>query len=146
MDPQTLAEASAAAMLDEDAASRGMGIALVQVRPGRARCSLVVRADHLNGHGICHGGVIFTLADTAFAVACNSYNQRVVAQHNSISYLAPARSGQELIAEAVEVSRSGRSGIYDVTVTQGETVVAVFRGASRQVQGQHVSAEAEQSR
>ncbi|WP_424966462.1 hydroxyphenylacetyl-CoA thioesterase PaaI [Dinoroseobacter sp. S375] len=146
MDPQTLAEASAAAMLDEDAASRGMGIALVQVRPGAARCHLMVRADHLNGHGICHGGVIFTLADTAFAVACNSYNQRVVAQHNSISYLAPARSGEELIAEAVEVSRSGRSGIYDVTVTQGETVVAVFRGASRQVQGQHVPAEAAQSR
>lgn len=138
MDPQTRAEACAAAMLEEDAASRGMGILLEEVRPGHARCSLQVRADHLNGHGICHGGVIFTLADTAFAVACNSYNARVVAQHNSISYLAPATLGTTLIAEAEEVSRAGRSGIYDVRVLQGETLIAVFRGASRQVSGTHL--------
>lgn len=138
MDPQTLAEASAAAMLAEDAASRGLGIVVDAVRPGQARCSLEVQPEHLNGHGICHGGVIFTLADTAFAVACNSYNQRVVAQHNSISYLAPAVSGSRLVAEAAEVSRTGRSGIYDVRVLQGDTLIALFRGTSRQVRGTHV--------
>lgn len=138
MTPQTRAEASAAAMLAEDAASRSLGIMLEQVAPGMASCSLRVEARHLNGHGICHGGFIFTLADTAFAVACNSYNQKAVAQHNTISYLAPGRAGAVLLAEAVEVSRSGRSGIYDVTVRDGATIIALFRGASRQIGGTHV--------
>jgi len=137
MTPQTRAEASAAAMLAEDAASRAMGICLDHVSPGRARCVLRVGAEHLNGHGICHGGIIFTLADTAFAVACNSYNQKVVAQHNSISYLAPAAPGADLVAEATEVARAGRSGLYDVIVRDGDTVIAVFRGASRVISGAH---------
>lgn len=101
MDPQTRAEACAAAMLAEDAASRGLGITPNRVAPGAASCALHVCPAHLNGHGICHGGIIFTLADTAFALACNSYNQKVVAQHNTISYLAPGRAGARLVAEAV---------------------------------------------
>lgn len=138
MTPQTRAEASAAAMLAGDAASRSLGITLEEVGPGTACCSLRVEDGHLNGHGICHGGFIFTLADTAFAVACNSYNQKAVAQHNTISYLAPGRAGALLRAEAVEVSRSGRSGVYDVTVRDGATIIALFRGASRQIGGTHV--------
>lgn len=139
MDPQDRAEAVAAAMLEKDTASRVLGIVLDQVAPGLATCSLRVAPDHLNGHGICHGGVIFTLADTAFAVACNSYNQKAVAQHNTISYLKPGRSGALLVAKAQEVARTGRSGIYDVTVFDGTTRIALFRGASRQIEGQHVS-------
>jgi acyl-CoA thioesterase len=142
MDPQTRAEACADAMLAADAASRRLGITLDRVAPGAATCVLEVGDGHLNGHGICHGGIIFTLADTAFAVACNSYNHKAVAQHNTISYLAPGREGARLVAEAVEVSRSGRSGIYDVTVHDGVTVIALFRGASRLIGGQHVAEDA----
>lgn len=137
MDPQARAEESAVAMLAKDEASRRLGIALEDVRPGRAVCSMRVTEAHLNGHGMCHGGFLFTLADTAFAVACNSYNQKAVAQHNSISYLAPGRLDAFLVARATEVSRTGRSGIYDVVILDGTTKIAVFRGASRQVGGQH---------
>jgi acyl-CoA thioesterase len=101
-----------------------------------------VRDDMLNGHGICHGGFIFTLADSAFAFACNSYNQNTVAQQNQITYLTPGQAGEILTATASEVSRMGRSGIYDVTVTgeDGRTV-ALFRGLSRTVKGQHFPEE-----
>lgn len=96
----------------------------------------------LNGHGICHGGFIFTLADSAFAFACNSYNQLAVAQQNQITYLAPGREGERLQATALEVSRSGRSGVYDVFVTGGDgRSVAVFRGLSRTVKGRHFPEE-----
>lgn len=139
MDAQIRAEVSAAALLAEDAASRGLGILLEEVGPGYATCSLRVGPAHLNGHGTCHGGVLFTLADTAFAVACNSYNQRVVAQHATISYLAPGRAGALLVAKAREVSRTGRSGTYDVTVFDGVTKIALLRGAARQSGGQHVA-------
>ncbi|MDJ0857735.1 MAG: hydroxyphenylacetyl-CoA thioesterase PaaI [Dinoroseobacter sp.] len=137
MKPQDRAETSAAAMLADDTASRALGITLEHVAPGFAAMTMRVEDWHLNGHGICHGGVIFTLADTAFAVACNSYNRRVVAQHNMITYIAPVESGATLRAEAVEVSRTGRSGLYDVGVWDGQTKVAEFRGASRELDGRH---------
>ena len=142
MTPQERAERSAAAMWENDAASAWMGMRLISVAPGRAVTTFLVAPHHLNGHGICHGGFIFTLADSAFAFACNSYNRLVVAQHNSISYLSPGQSGEELTATAVEVSRAGRSGIYDVTVTAEDgRQVALFRGASRQIDGQHFEEE-----
>lgn len=137
MKPQDRAEASAAAMLADDAASRSLGITLEHVAPGFAAMTMRIEDWHLNGHGICHGGFIFTLADTAFAVACNSYNRRVVAQHNVITYIAPARSGAHLRAEAIEVSRAGRSGLYDVAVWDGQTKIAEFRGACREISGRH---------
>jgi acyl-CoA thioesterase len=97
---------------------------------------MTVREDHCNGHGICHGGITFTLADSAFAFACNSRNQSTVAQHNTISYLAPGQLGDRLKAEAREVALKGRSGIYDVTVTnQDDIVIAQFRGNSRAIKG-----------
>lgn len=138
MTPEDRAKRAAAAMWEKDAASRWMGVSLDDVGPGHARLSLTVRPEHLNGHGICHGGVIFTLADTAFAFACNSHNRVAVAQHNSISYLSPGQGGETLTAEAREVSLTGRSGLTDVTVTGGDgRIVALFRGASRQIAGTH---------
>ncbi len=136
MNAQALAEACAAAMWAEDAASRGLGMRLDRVAPGEAVLSMTVTERMVNGHGICHGGFIFTLADSAFAFACNTYDQRTVAQHCAVTFIAPARLGDVLTAHAVEVSRSGRSGIYDVTVTaQGGAVVAEFRGHSRTIEG-----------
>lgn len=137
MTPQDRAEASARAMLDKDAASRSLGITLDRVAPGSATLSMRITDQHLNGHGICHGGFIFTLADTAFAVACNSYNQNAVAQHNTISYIAPGRAGTVLVASAREISLTGRSGLYDVTVRDAEQTVAEFRGACRHIAGRH---------
>lgn len=138
MTEQERARRSAEAMMANDAASKWLGARLDEVGPGRAVMSMAVEPHHLNGHGMCHGGFIFALADTAFAFACNSYNQKVVAQHNSISYLTPGQPGERLVATAVEVSRSGRSGVYDVAVTGGDgRQVALFRGGSRQVKGQH---------
>lgn len=138
MTPEERAARAADAMWERDAASRWTGVHLDSVGPGTARLSLEVRPEHLNGHGICHGGVIFTLADTAFAFACNSHNRIAVAQHNSISYLSPGRGGETLVADALEVSRSGRSGVTDVTVRGGDgRIVALFRGASRQIGGTH---------
>ena len=138
MTPQERAERSAAAMWAGDAASKHLGARIDSVGPGRAVLSFEILPEHLNGHGICHGGYIFTLADSAFAFACNSRNRIVVAQHNTITYLSAARQGEQLKAEAVEVSLSGRTGIYDVTVTgdDGRTV-ALFRGVSREIRGRH---------
>ena len=97
---------------------------------------MTIRPDMTNGHGICHGGFIFTLADSAFAFACNSYDERTVAQHCAVTFIAPAKLGDVLTAHAVEVSRTGRSGIYDITVTNGAgAVVAEFRGHSRTISG-----------
>jgi acyl-CoA thioesterase len=99
---------------------------------------MVVRKDHLNGHGTCHGGAIFTLADSAFAFACNSHNKITVAQHCSVTFLAPGREGDRLIATAREVTLAGPFRVYDVTVTrEDETVIAEFRGLSRTVSGTH---------
>lgn len=131
------AERSAAAMWSDDRASDWFGMQLVEVDEGRAVLSLTVAAQHVNGHGICHGGVTFSLADSAFAFACNSRNQATVAQHNTITYIAPARLGDTLTATAHEVSLAGRSGITDVTVTnQSGQRIAEFRGASRAIKGQ----------
>jgi acyl-CoA thioesterase len=118
-------------MYARDAAARGLGIVLEEVRPGYARLSMRVLASMLNGHGLAHGGMIFTLADTAFAYACNSRNERNVALNAAISFAAPARIGDALVATATERSRSGRTGVYDVEVRdqRGEPV-AFFRGTS----------------
>ncbi len=131
-----IAQACAQAMWAEDQASQGLGMVVERVAPGEAVLSMSVRPDMTNGHGICHGGFIFTLADSAFAFACNTYNQRTVAQHCAVTFLRPARLRDRLVARAVERSRTGRSGIYDVTVTlaAGE-VVAEFRGHSRTIAG-----------
>ncbi|HEU4987564.1 MAG TPA: hydroxyphenylacetyl-CoA thioesterase PaaI [Rhizobiaceae bacterium] len=138
LSPEEIARRSAEAMWERDAASKWLGASLDAVGPGTARMSMTVEKHHTNGHDICHGGYIFTLADSAFAFACNSYNQNVVAQHNTIIYVSPGRLGDRLTAEAREVARFGRSGIYDVRVTdQDGRLVAEFRGASRTIEGRH---------
>lgn len=137
MTPKERAEKSAAAMWAGDRASQSIGMSIVEMDEGRAVLQMTVREDHANGHGICHGGITFALADSAFAFACNSRNQSTVAQHNVISYLAPGRLGDVLTATATEVSLTGRSGIYDVKVTnQDGTKIAEFRGMSRAIKGQ----------
>ncbi|MFG5384834.1 hydroxyphenylacetyl-CoA thioesterase PaaI [Yoonia sp. R2-816] len=137
MTPQERAQKAAAAMWADDRASTWFGMELVAVDEGRATLALTVGEDHVNGHGICHGGVTFSLADSAFAFACNSRNQSTVAQHNTISYIRPAMLGDRLTAQAEEISLTGRSGITDVTVTnQNGELIASFRGASRAVRGQ----------
>lgn len=136
LDPQAIAEGSAKAMWAEDRASQGLGMAVERVGPGEAVVSMTIREDMTNGHGLCHGGFLFTLADSAFAFACNSYDLRVVAQHCSITFVQPGRLGQRLSAHAVERSRAGRSGIYDVTVrNEAGEVIAEFRGHSRTIGG-----------
>lgn len=138
MTPDARARKCADLMFAKDAASPGLGMRITDVSPGRATLEMPVRADMLNGHGICHGGFIFALADSAFAFACNSYNQMAVAQQNQITYLSPGQADELMTARAVEVSRTGRSGIYDVTVTgQDGRTIALFRGLSRIVKGQH---------
>jgi len=138
MTPQERARRSAAAMMAGDAASPWAGIELVTVDEGTATMALTVAAHHCNGHGICHGGVTFLLADSTFAFACNSRNQSTVAQHNVISYLAPGQLGDRLTAVAHEVNLTGRSGIYDVTVrNQNAQVIAEFRGISRAIKGRN---------
>lgn len=139
MTPLELARLCADTMWAEDAASRGLGMELVTIEPGRAVLAMSVKDSMVNGHNTCHGGFIFTLADSAFAFACNTYNQRTVAQHCSISYLNAARLGDRLVANAVERQRLGRSGVYDVTVAREEGfVIAEFRGVSRTIEGEIV--------
>ncbi|TIX87435.1 hydroxyphenylacetyl-CoA thioesterase PaaI [Rhizobium sp. P44RR-XXIV] len=134
--PQALAEACAKAMWEDDNASRHLGMELLSVAPGEAIISMAVTETMTNGHGTCHGGYIFALADSAFAFACNSYNQRTVAQHCSVTYIAPAFKGDRLTATAREVSRRGRGGIYDIAITNQEgEQIAEFRGHSRTVKG-----------
>ena len=131
-DPQALAERAAAAMNDADQASRHLGIQIEQVAPGQATARMQVRDTMLNGHAICHGGYVFLIADTAFAFACNTYGPTTVAAACDVVFLGPAHLGDELIAEATERHRFGRSGIYDVTVRLPDTtVIAEFRGHSR---------------
>ncbi|WP_394688730.1 hydroxyphenylacetyl-CoA thioesterase PaaI [Hoeflea sp.] len=135
---QERAERSSEAMLRDDHTTKGFGMKIEAVGPGVATISMLVRKDHLNGHGTCHGGAIFTLADSAFAFACNSHNKVSVAQHCSVTFLAPGRESDRLIAKAREVTLAGRSGVYDVTVTrEDEVVIAEFRGLSRTVSGTH---------
>jgi len=131
-----LAQRVALSMFESDAASRALGMTIERIGPGRATLAMTIRADMMNGHAICHGGFIFTLADSAFAFACNSYNFNTVAQGCSIEYLAPAREGDILTADAEERSLSGRTGVYDIEVTneRGETI-ALFRGKSYRIKG-----------
>jgi len=130
-DGRELARACADAMWSTDQASKGLGMALESVEPGRAVLSMTVRDVMVNGHGICHGGFIATLADSTFAFSCNTHNVVTVASGFEIDFLESAHLGDELRAEGREVVLRGRSGIYDVTVRRGETVIAVFRGRSR---------------
>ena len=123
---------SAEVMWANDSASKSLGLVFKSVSPGRAVFALTVEERHTNGHNICHGGYIFTLADTAFAFACNSYNQVAVAQQNSITFVAPGQLGDTLTATAIEVNRAARSGVYDATVVnQNGDTIALFRGNSR---------------
>ncbi|HVS75692.1 MAG TPA: hydroxyphenylacetyl-CoA thioesterase PaaI [Steroidobacteraceae bacterium] len=141
---QRLAELAAQALLAHDPASRNLGITIEEVRPGFARLRMKVRSDMLNGHGTCHGGMVFALADSAFAVACNSHNAVTVAAAASIDFLAPAHADDELTAEARELWRSKRSGIYEICVTnqRGESI-ALFRGRSHCLGGPLVPAAGE---
>ena len=133
---QRLAEAAGRAMYAEDSASQGLGIELLEIGPGHARMRMRVRPDMVNGHRIGHGGFTFTLADSAFAFACNSRNEVTVALACQISFTAPVRLGDVLTAEAKEAARAGRTGVYDVTVTnQDGAVVALFRGNSYRTKG-----------
>jgi acyl-CoA thioesterase len=138
--PADLARACAEAMWREDGASQGLGMEIVSIRAGEATMAMTVKPHMVNGHGIAHGGFIFTLADSAFAYACNTHNQRTVAAQGNISFIRPGKLGDRLVAAAREISRTGRSGIYDVRVTVGETIIAELRGHSRTVSGTWVSA------
>ncbi|MDO5104061.1 MAG: hydroxyphenylacetyl-CoA thioesterase PaaI [Lautropia sp.] len=139
LSPEELALACADAMWRDDPASQALGMRLSDIRPGQATVSMRITRQMLNGHATCHGGFIFSLADSAFAFACNTYNQRTVAQHCSITYLAPAFEGDELIARATETHRTARSGLYDVHVTnQKSELIAAFRGHSRTIKGTHL--------
>jgi acyl-CoA thioesterase len=132
---QSRAEQQAEAMYAVDRASQALGIRITDVAPGRARASMPVTDTMVNGHGLCHGGYVFLLADTAFAFACNTRGPAVVAAGADVSFLAPVRAGEELVADAVERVLRGRSGLYDVTVRSGDNVVAEFRGRSRALPG-----------
>jgi acyl-CoA thioesterase len=134
--PQQVAEATRDAMWKDDRASKALGMQVLAVGPGTATLVMTVRDDMLNGHDICHGGLVTTLADSAFAFACNAYNEVTVASGFDVNLLAAARLGDVLTASAVEVSKSGRTGVYDITVTnqRGERVAA-FRGRSYTMKG-----------
>ena len=135
LSPDDLARACADAMWKEDDASSGLGMKIADIGPGRATLTMTVRPEMVNGQRIAHGGFIFTLADSAFAFACNSHNDRAVAAQGSITFIRPGKLGDKLVATAREISRSGRSGIYDVSVTVGDAVIAEFRGHSRTIPG-----------
>lgn len=136
LSPQAVAERSRDAMWATDQACQALAISIDAVAPGRATLSMDITDAMVNGHGMAHGGYIFTLADSAFAYACNSYNQRCVAAHCQISYITAGKLGMRLTAEATERQRAGRSGIYDVTVRDADgTTIAEFRGHGRTIDG-----------
>lgn len=135
LSPEDIARACADAMWAEDDASKGLGMEIVDIGPGVATLAMNVRPDMVNGQRIAHGGFIFTLADSAFAFACNSHNERVVAAQGQITFIKPGKLGDRLVATAREITRGGRSGIYDVRVTAGDAVIAEFRGHSRVILG-----------
>ena len=138
--PEVVAEEVARAMWPRDHASQLLGLRIHTIRPGYARLVMTVRPDMVNGHHICHGGLIFTLADTAFAYACNAYNRNTVASGCNIDFVATGREGDTLLAEAAERTLSGRTGVYDVTVrdSAGNTV-ALFRGKSYRISGEVIA-------
>jgi acyl-CoA thioesterase len=136
---QLLAERAAAAMFERDQASQALGMRVSVVRPGFAQVVMPVRADMVNGHGICHGGLMFALGDSAFAFACNSHNDTTVAAAASIDFLAAARAGDELTAEARELWRTKRNGLYEIVIfNQHGERLALFRGRSYRIDGQVV--------
>jgi acyl-CoA thioesterase len=137
---QDLAERVAHGMFARDRASQALGMHIVRVAPGFAELSMKVRGDMVNGHAICHGGLVFTLADSAFAFACNSYNFNTVAAGCTIEFLAPGREGDVLTASARERAQGGRAGVYDIDVrNQDGRTIALFRGKSMRIRG-HVIA------
>lgn len=137
--PKALAEAIATALMANDAASGYLGLTLEAVAPGAATMSMTVESELLNGLDVCHGGFIFSLADTAMAYASNAHNRPALAQSCQVSFLAPARRGDRLTAQAKETATAGRTGIYDVEVrNQDGRLIAVFRGQTRTVQGEIV--------
>ena len=134
--PQQVAEYVRDGMLKNDAATQGLGMNVLEIGPGRATVTMSVRADMLNGHAICHGGFISALADSAFAFACNSYDELTVASGFAIDFLAPARKDDLLTARCIEVSKAGRTGVYDTDVlNQREERIAIFRGRSYTLKG-----------
>jgi acyl-CoA thioesterase len=136
MTPQEIANAVGIGMMANDQASQGLNIRLTHISPGAAHMDMTVRADMLNGFATCHGGYITTLADSAFGFACNSYNELTVASGLSVDFVAPAYEGDVLTARAMEVSLSGRTGVYDVMVfNQNADCIAVFRGRSHRIKG-----------
>jgi acyl-CoA thioesterase len=136
LSPQETADRVGSSMYAKDRASRALGISVVEIGPGRAVLTMTVRDDMVNGHDICHGGLMATLCDSAFAFACNSYDELTVASGFSIDIVAPARLGDVLTARCSEVSKAGRTGVYDAELTnqRGERV-AVFRGRSYTLKG-----------
>jgi len=135
LSPDDLARACAEAMWKEDEATQGLGMEIVEIKAGQATLAMTIQPHMVNGHKIAHGGFIFTLADSAFAFACNSHNERAVAAQGAITFIRPGKLGDRMVAVAREVSRSGRSGIYDVRVSSGDGVIAEFRGHSRTIGG-----------
>lgn len=140
LSPDDLARACADAMWKEDDASQGLGMEIVKIKAGEAVMTMTIKPHMVNGHGIAHGGFIFLLADSTFAFACNSRNERAVAAQCNISFIRPGKLGDRLVATAREISRTGRSGIYDVRVTVDETAIAELRGHSRTIGGAWVPA------
>jgi acyl-CoA thioesterase len=130
-----LARKCADAMYERDNAARGVGIELLEARAGFSRCAMTIRDTMINGHDSAHGGFIFTLADSAFAYACNSYNEPNVALQCSISFIAAVRLGDRLIATAQRAAKAGRTGVYDVVVERDETTIALFRGVNYRIRG-----------
>jgi acyl-CoA thioesterase len=141
LSPDDLARACADAMWKEDSASSGLGMEILDMKAGSATMAMTVKPHMVNGHGITHGGFVFLLADSTFAFACNSRNERAVAAHCNISFIRPGKLGDRLIATATEVSRSGRSGIYDIRVTVDGVVVAEMRGHSRTIGGAWITTD-----
>lgn len=130
-------------MYARDHAAQALGIHLDEIGRGTARMSMTVRPDMMNGHGTCHGGILFTLADTAFAYACNSYNQAAVAVHCTISFLSPGRLGERLTAIARETALDGRDGVYDIDIqNESGRIIATFRGVSRRLKDKVVDGPA----
>lgn len=139
MTPQQIAEAVRDAMFANDRASKGLGMEILAVSPGGATLAMTVREEMLNGLDICHGGLITTLADSAFAFACNAYNEMTVASGFDVSIVAPGKLGDRLTAVAEEVQLSGRTGVYDITVrNQRDELIALFRGRSYRLKGKPV--------
>ncbi len=137
--PQEVAEATRDAMFRNDRASRMLGITVTAIGPGTATATMTVREGMLNGHDICHGGLITTLADSAFAFACNAYNEVTVASGFDVNLITAARQGDVLTATAHEVSKAGRTGVYDINVlNQRDEPVAAFRGRSYSIKGKAV--------